>query len=72
MRHDQPIIARQVADAGAGVALHIDQLRAAELRNAVRAVLDDPSYRAAAVVVRDSFAAAGGATTAADHLEKLV
>ena len=72
MRHDQPIIARQVADAGAGIALRIDQLRATELHHAVRAVLDDPSYRAAAGVVRDSFAAAGGASTAADHLEKLV
>jgi MGT family glycosyltransferase len=72
MRHDQPIIARQVADAGAGIALRIDQLRATDLRRAVRAVLDDPSYRAAAGVVRDSFAAAGGASTAADHLEKLV
>jgi UDP:flavonoid glycosyltransferase YjiC (YdhE family) len=72
MRHDQPIIARQVADAGAGVALRIDQLRATELHHAVRAVLDDPSYRAAAGVVRESFAAAGGASTAADHLEKLV
>lgn len=72
MRHDQPIIARQVADAGAGVVLRIDQLRPTELREAVRAVLDEPSYRAAAVVVRDSFVAAGGATTAADHLEELV
>jgi MGT family glycosyltransferase len=72
MRHDQPIIARQVADAGAGIALRIDQLRATELHDAVRAVLDDPSYRAAAGVVRASFAAAGGAITAADHLEKLV
>jgi hypothetical protein len=35
MRHDQPIIARQVADAGAGIALRIDQLRATELRHAV-------------------------------------
>ena len=72
MRHDQPIIARQVADAGAGIALRIDQLSATELHHAVRAVLDDPSYRAAAGVVRDSFAAAGGASAAADHLEKLV
>jgi MGT family glycosyltransferase len=72
MRHDQPIIARQVADAGAGIALRIEQLSATELHHAVRAVLDDPSYRAAAGVVRDSFAAAGGASTAADHLEKLV
>ncbi len=72
LRDDQPIIAKQVADAGAGVGLRIDQLRATELRDAVRAVLDDPSYRAGAEAVRDSFAAAGGAATAADRLEKLL
>jgi MGT family glycosyltransferase len=72
MRHDQPMIARQVADAGAGIALRFDQLRATELRDAVRAVLGDPSYRAAAGAVRDSFAAAGGARAAADRLEKLL
>jgi MGT family glycosyltransferase len=72
IRDDQPIIAQQVADAGAGVGLRIDRLGATELRDAVRAVLDDPSYRAAAGAVRDSFAAAGGARSAADQLEKLV
>jgi MGT family glycosyltransferase len=72
MRDDQPIIARQVADAGAGIRLHFARLRAAEMRDAVRAVLGDPAYRNAACRVRDSFAAAGGATAAADHLEELL
>jgi MGT family glycosyltransferase len=72
IRDDQPIIARQVADAGAGVRLHFARLRAAELRDAVRAVLGDPGYRHAACRVRDSFAAAGGAAAAADHLEELL
>ena len=72
IRDDQPIIARQVADAGAGIRLHFARLRAAELRDAVRAVLGDPAYRDAACRVRDSFAAAGGATAAADHLEELL
>jgi UDP:flavonoid glycosyltransferase YjiC (YdhE family) len=39
---------------------------------AIRAVLGDPAYRNAACRVRDSFAAAGGATAAADHLEELL
>jgi UDP:flavonoid glycosyltransferase YjiC (YdhE family) len=69
---DQPLIARQVTAAGAGVELRIEQLRAPELRDAVLAVLDEPAYRAAAGVIRDSFAAAGGATTAADRLEMLL
>ncbi|HEX6524785.1 MAG TPA: nucleotide disphospho-sugar-binding domain-containing protein [Streptosporangiaceae bacterium] len=72
IRDDQPIIAQQVADAGAGIRLRFGRLRASELRNAIRAVLDDPSYRNAAGRVRDSFAAAGGAAAAADHLEKLL
>ncbi|HEV2372503.1 MAG TPA: nucleotide disphospho-sugar-binding domain-containing protein [Streptosporangiaceae bacterium] len=71
IRDDQPVIAQQVADAGAGVRLRFGRLRAAELTEAVRAVLDDPGYRAAAGRIRDSFTHAGGAATAADHLEKL-
>jgi MGT family glycosyltransferase len=72
IRDDQPIIARQVADAGAGIRLGFARLRADKLRAAVRAVLDDPSYRQGACRVRDSFAAAGGASAAADHLESLL
>jgi hypothetical protein len=34
-------------------------------------VLDDPRYGIAARSIGESFAAAGGAVTAADHLEKL-
>jgi MGT family glycosyltransferase len=71
IRDDQPIIARQVADAGAGIRLSFARLRPAELHDAIRAVLDEPRYRNGARLVRDSFAAAGGAKTAADHLEKL-
>jgi MGT family glycosyltransferase len=71
IRDDQPIIAQQVADAGAGVRVRFGRLRAAELRDSIRAVLDNPGYAAAARRIAGSFAAAGGAVTAADHLEKL-
>lgn len=71
IRDDQPIIAQQVADAGAGIRLRFGRLRATELRDAVRAVLGDRRYADAARRVQDSFAAAGGAATAADHLEEL-
>ncbi len=72
IRDDQPIIAQQVADAGAGIRLRFGRLRTEELRDAICAVLGDPSYRRGACLVRDSFAAAGGAVAAADHLEKLL
>lgn len=69
--NDQPITAQQVAGVGAAIRLSFTRVRAAELRDAIRAVLDDPSYRNAACRVRDSFTAAGGTATAADRLEAL-
>jgi MGT family glycosyltransferase len=71
IRDDQPVIAGQVVDAGAGVRVPFGRVGVTELRNAITTVLDDPSYRAAARRVQASFAAAGGAAAAADHLEKL-
>jgi MGT family glycosyltransferase len=72
IRDDQPVIAQQVVDAGAGIRVHFGRVGPPELRHALTTVLDDPSYRAAAQRVQASFAAAGGATAAADHLEKLL
>lgn len=70
--NDGPVIARQVVDAGAGIRVHFGRVGAGELRDAITTVLDDPSYRAAAQRVQNSFGAAGGAIAAADHLEKLL
>ncbi|MGH3786762.1 MAG: glycosyltransferase [Pseudonocardiaceae bacterium] len=72
IRDDQPVIAGQVVDAGAGVRVHFGRVGATELRKAIMTVLGDPSYRAAARRVQKSFTNAGGATAAADHLEKLL
>ncbi|MGQ0719048.1 MAG: glycosyltransferase [Pseudonocardiales bacterium] len=72
IRDDQPVIAGQVVDAGAGVRVHFGRVGASELRNAITSVLDDPSYRAAARRVQTSFNSAGGAAVAADHREKLL
>ncbi|WP_435798502.1 glycosyltransferase [Streptomyces decoyicus] len=71
VRDDQPIVARQVTEAGAGVRVRFGRARADELHRALAAVLDDPAHRRAARRVQASFAAAGGARTAADRLEKL-
>lgn len=71
IRGDQPVIARQVASAGAGIAVRYGRIRAGELRSALTAVLERDAYREAAGRVRESFAAAGGAVAAADRLEKL-
>jgi MGT family glycosyltransferase len=71
IRDSQPVVAGQVVDAGVGIRVRFGRVGAAELRRAITTVLDDQSYRTAAQRVRTSFAAAGGAAAAADHLEKL-
>lgn len=72
IRDDQPLIAAQVVAAGAGVRLKYARVRPADIRAALLDVLDNPGYAAAAGRVRDSFSAAGGAASAADHLEAVV
>ena len=71
IRDDQPVIAGQVVDAGAGIRVHFGRVSTTELGNAITTLLDDPSYSAAAQRVREEFATAGGSAAAADHLEKL-
>ncbi|MGW6710481.1 glycosyltransferase [Streptomyces sp. NPDC054956] len=72
IRDDQPIVAQQVVEAGAGVRVRFGRTRAEELRDALTAVLDEPVHRRGARRIQASFAAAGGAAAAADRLEKLV
>jgi zeaxanthin glucosyltransferase len=71
IRHDQPVVASQVARAGAAIRVPFSRVRPAQLREALVTILDDPSYRHAAERIRDSFAAAGGAPAAAARLERL-
>jgi MGT family glycosyltransferase len=69
IRDDQPIIAQQVVDAGAGVRLKYARVRADEIRAALDTVLHDPGYATGARRVQQSFRLGGGAVAAADHLE---
>ncbi|MCW3042639.1 MAG: glycosyl transferase [Actinobacteria bacterium] len=71
IRDDQPIVAGRVAAVGAGIQVRFGRVQSAEMVVALRSVLGDPAYRAAARRIGDSFALAGGASAAADHLEKL-
>jgi zeaxanthin glucosyltransferase len=68
IRHDQPVVADQVVRAGAGLRVPFRRVRPGQLREALTAVLDDPSYRHAAMKIRDSFTAAGGAAEAAEQI----
>ncbi|MFO0759255.1 MAG: glycosyltransferase [Byssovorax sp.] len=72
IKDDQPVIAQQVVDAGAGIRLKFGRVRADELREAVRRVLEEPSFREAARRIQRSFTAAGGAPRAAELIEGLI
>ncbi|MFD9455273.1 glycosyltransferase [Streptomyces sp. NPDC059985] len=71
IRDDQPVIAGQVADAGAGVRIRFARAGADTIGAAVDTVLRDPGPRAAARRVARAFRDAGGAPAAARHLERL-
>lgn len=71
IKDDQPVVAQQVADAGAGLRLKFGRVRPEELRDAVRRVLGEPSFREAARRIQRSFREAGGAARAADLLVEL-
>jgi zeaxanthin glucosyltransferase len=68
---DQPIVAGQVAAAGAGIRVKFRRVTPGQLAAAVSALLTDPAYRTAALRISESFAAAGGARAAAWHVEQL-
>ncbi|WP_329544012.1 glycosyltransferase [Streptomyces sp. NBC_01356] len=70
IRDDQPIVAGQVVDAGAGVRLRFGRADAAKIAAAVEAVLDPAGgHRKAAEAIGESFRAAGGSAAAATRLE---
>jgi MGT family glycosyltransferase len=71
IKDDQPVVAQQVADAGAGIRLKFGRVQPEELRGAVRRVLTEPSFREAAARVQRSFHEAGGAARAAELLVEL-
>ncbi|MFI6107652.1 glycosyltransferase [Streptomyces sp. NPDC051310] len=71
IRDDQPVIAAQVAHAGAGVRIRFGRAGAAAIGAALDTVLGEQRVRAAAAEVSAAFRAAGGAAAAADHLERL-
>lgn len=71
IRHDQPIVAAQLAASGAGLRVPFARVTPTGLADAVRQVLDEPRYREAAVRTGASLRAGGGAVAAADRLQAL-
>ncbi|WP_157674323.1 glycosyltransferase [Agrococcus carbonis] len=69
---DKPEIAARVAWSGAGIDLRTRQPRPIRVRNAVREVLREPSFRERARAISDEFATLGGATRTATLVEGLL
>lgn len=65
---DQPMIARRIAEAGAGIHLEEQGLTAANLRTAVAHVLTDPSFKEGCERIGDTFRAGGGYRRAVDEV----
>lgn len=72
IRDDQPIIAQQVVDAGAGVRLKYGRVKPEEIEIALLAVLEGGAYRESAKRIQKAFREAGGTAAAANALEGLL
>jgi MGT family glycosyltransferase len=65
---DQPIIAQQVANIGAGIKLQMQSLTADKLQEAADHVLNQPSFNKAVENIRESFQKTGGYHQAVDEI----
>lgn len=69
---DQPMIAAQVANIGAGIQLQMQGLTANQLRESVDHVLGTESYKDAAANTSESFRQSGGYQQAVDEIFKFI
>ena len=69
---DQPGVAARIALTGAGAAIPLKCLTVPRLRTAISQVLTQPSYKQNALRLQKAIKRAGGATRAADIIERAV
>jgi len=69
IRDDQPVVAGQVVDSGAGLRVHYGRVKGPALRKALDQVLENPSFKESALRIRESFLLSGGPVKAADEVE---
>jgi len=72
IRDDQPVIARQVIDAGAGLFMRFGKVTVATARATVMQLLDDSNLRRNAQRLAQAFRGLGGAEQAAQIIEQLL
>jgi MGT family glycosyltransferase len=65
---DQPIIAGQVTNIGAGIKLQMQGMTAKQLREAAEQVLNNPSFHKAVAKIMESFQKSGGYHKAVDEI----
>jgi MGT family glycosyltransferase len=68
--YDQSHVAGRVVRTGAGERLNFNRFKAHHLKEAVNQVLNTPTYKESAELIKQSFLEAGGTETAADLLEQ--
>jgi MGT family glycosyltransferase len=69
---DQMMIARRVAQLGAGVLLEGDRIDARTIRSATETILGEEKYRKASQTIGESLREAGGYARAVDEIEEFV
>ncbi|OFD42375.1 macrolide family glycosyltransferase [Bacillus mycoides] len=67
---DQPVIANQVENLGAGIKLHMKELTEDQLRESVNLVLNNSSFKEIALNMKESFRKSGGYKQAVDEIFK--
>lgn len=65
---DQPVIAKQVENLGVGIKLSMKELTVEQLRESVELVLNNPSYKKAALHLKESFRKSGGYKEATNEI----
>ncbi|MFE7910847.1 glycosyltransferase, partial [Bacillus mobilis] len=69
---DQPVIAKQVENLGAGVQLSMKELTEEQLRENVELVLNNPSFKEVALNLKESLRKSGGYKQAVDEISTFV
>lgn len=72
IRDDQPIVAQQVINAGAGLIMRYGKVSVAVARETVQRLLDEPQFRIRAQALAESFKRLGGAKQAAGIAENFL
>jgi UDP:flavonoid glycosyltransferase YjiC (YdhE family) len=69
--YDQPLLARKLADHGAGLEIHTTQVTGDNVRDAVQRLLTEPAFRERATALRDEIRSSPTPNQLVPQLEEL-